>query len=137
MAIDVSTAEGRVRLNVGDITDYPVLEDDAYVYFVSFNNNNENAATKQAAEVILAVLSQRTHERLDRLEWWGSEAFNNYLKFVEKIILNPNSSRNLAGVYAAGVDVEDVWNNITDPTVVHHPIPSYDNGDYCYPSNVF
>lgn len=129
MAIDTSTPEGRVRLNVGDITDVPVLEDDAYVFFVANNNGNENAATKQAAQTILAVLSQRTHERLDRLEWWGSEAFENYLKFVQDVIRNPNSSMNIAGVYAAGIDVEDVAANKADPTVVQKPLPSYDDCD--------
>lgn len=125
--LDLTKAVDRVRLSVGDVTDYPVFpEDTIYQYALDKNNGNESAAIKEMAYLILGVLSQKTHSRMDRLEFWGEQVFSSYLQFIKAVINNPTNASNLAQMYVAGVLVDDIKAAAADSTVVHHTYPSYD-----------
>lgn len=117
MAIDVNTPEGRIRLRVGDIQDVPILPDSIYTYYYQVNNSNENRTIVSIAYAILAALSQNTRERLDRIEYYGQEAFDNYLKFINVLIKDPRTSMTIAGVYCGGLSKEDMRENDSNPDV--------------------
>lgn len=127
--IDLSTPVGRIRAAIGDWRDPITLSDDVIEQTLANCDGNENRAITTCAFYILAILAPQGHERLDRIEIWGSDAFNNYLKYVEKVITNPAGGLGVgsAGIYAGGVDKEDFYNNLTDSTVINKRIPTYNN----------
>lgn len=128
--LDLSDPIDIVRLNVGDHLDLEILEDSVYEYLLAKHNNNTNAASKEAAYLILATLSQTSsRQRLDRLEVFN-DSFDNYLTFLKEYIKSSSSTLNLAGIYAAGVSVDDVLANQNDSTVVQRRMPWGANGEY-------
>lgn len=129
MTIDLTEATDRVRLNCGDTSDLPYLDTATYQYCLDSNDANENAATRMAAQLILAQLSYGSHQRLDKIEQWGSEAFENYLKYIKQVITNPMYA-SIAGIYVAGMLKDDVAANNTDTTIVQHKLPVYPYEDY-------
>ena len=94
------------------------------------HSNNETAVIKEAAQIILGSLSYGTRERLDRIETFGNQAFEQYLKYLKEVIKSPTGNYASAGVYCGGVYREDFINNVTDPEVIQKPIPSYDDPWY-------
>lgn len=130
--IDPSIAEDRIRLACGDTSDLPYLTDDIYTYCLSQQSNNEPAATKMAAQLILAQLSYGTHQRLGAIEQWGSEAFNQYLTYIKQVITNPSLNAT-GGIYVGGLDLEDARNNKLDTTIVQQKLPVYPYNDYSDP----
>lgn len=118
-----NSLEDRVRLAVGDSTDLPIFPDSVYTYLLTKHNNNENAAVKEAAYLILGQLTQETRSRLDRLEFFGQQKFDNYIRFIREVIKSPHGIYSSAGIYAAGIDVADVEANKNDSTVVQRPLP--------------
>lgn len=102
--IDPTTDVGKLRLKVGDINDLQLLPDAVYTQTLADNQNNINRSAQTIAGYIAALLSQRTHQKLSFIEIWGTEAFKNYIQFLDKVILNPN----MAGVsplpYGSGTD---------------------------------
>lgn len=129
MVLDLTQARDRVRLAVADTNDLPVLSNDVYDYLLSKYTNNETAATKEAAYLILGQLSFNTRERLDRIETYGNMAFDQYLKFIGEVIKNPNGYLNMAGIYAGGVDKADFIANNEDQTVIQNKFPTYNSYD--------
>lgn len=127
--LDLSSATDRVRLNIGDTSDIPWLADTEIDYALSYNNNNEAAATKQCASFILARMAYNGHEKLDKLEFYGSEVFNNYLTFLKQVI-NNSVFNATGGIYVAGLLKDDVAANNIDPTIVQHKLPVYPYEDY-------
>jgi hypothetical protein len=121
--LDLTEAVDRVRLMVGDVTDLEIFPDNVYEYYLSKNNNNENIAAKEVAYAILAVLSQNTRSRLDRIEVFGNLVFEQYLTFLKEYIKNPNGPLSLGGIYVAGNEVADVVNNMNDDTMVQKRMP--------------
>ncbi len=127
MALDLTEAKDRVRLAVADTQDIPIFPDDVYEYLLTKHDNNETAATKEAAYLILGQLSYNTHERLDRLEFFGNQSFEQYRLFIQDVIRNPSGALALAGIYVAGLDLAEAIANDEDTTIVHHFLPSYAN----------
>ena len=126
MAIDVTTPEGRIRLRVGDVQDIQIFPDSIYTYYYQENNENENTTVKEMAYYILGALSQNTRERLDRIEYYGQEAFDNYLKFINVLIKDPRTSMSITGVYCGGLSKEDMRENDSNPdvnTIQTRPLP--------------
>ena len=117
MAIDFTTPEGRIRLRVGDTQDVQIFEDDIYTECYQKNNENENATIREMAYYILGYLAQNTRERLDRIEYYGQEAFENYLKFLNVLIKDPRTSMSITGVYCGGLSKEDMRENDSNPDV--------------------
>lgn len=125
--IDMSKPVDRMRMRLGDWDDVTILPDHVYEYYLTANDNNEKAATVEAAYAILAILTHNTRERLDRLEFYSQQQFDQHLTLIREYIRNPNSSFNTAGIYAGGVDREEFLNNLADPTIINKRIPTYDN----------
>ncbi len=127
--LDLTDPVDIVRLNIGDTSDINWLSDVEIQYALDSNSGNINAATKQSATYILARLAFSGRERLDKLEFYGSEVYNNYLKFLKEII-NSAVYSGTAGIYVAGLDLADVQNNINDKTIVQHKMPIYPEDSY-------
>lgn len=121
--LDITKAVDRVRLAIADYVDPIILPDNTIQFYLDKNLGNEASTTRECAAFILAALSRQGRQRLDRIELFGSEVFNNYLKYLEKVINNPNGQYSLMGIYAGGVDVDDVVANCNDATIVHHSSP--------------
>lgn len=102
--IDPTTSLGKLRLKVGDISDLPLLPDIVYTQTLADNNDNINSSALTIAGYILAILSQRSHEKLSFVEVWGAEAYNNYLSFLKTVIQNPFMSGSVAYAYAGEDD---------------------------------
>lgn len=90
--IDPTTNIGKLKLKVGDIQDIAILPDSVYTETLVDNNNNINRSAKVCAGYIAAILSQRTHERLNFIEIWGSEAYKNYMDYIKNVMSNPSMS---------------------------------------------
>lgn len=128
--IDLTTPEGKIRAAIGDWVDPIILDDDTILQVYANCNSNEPQAIKTCAYYILATLTQSTHSRVDRLETYGNQAFDQYLSYIKQVITNPASGLaglSLAGVYAGGVDVAEFNTNAADSTTKQKQIPSYDN----------
>jgi hypothetical protein len=102
--IDASTDLGRVRLKIGDTSDLHILSDGVITQTLIDNGNSVSRASTTCAQYILALLSQNSHQRLVNVEIWGSEAFNNYLKYLKEVVLNPNLSQTCPIPYSASND---------------------------------
>ena len=124
-ALDLSLAVDRVRLAIADWNDPEILDDDVIEYVLTKNSNNESASIRECAMYILGTLVYDTHQRVDRLEFFGGK-FDNYLTYLQKTINNP-AYYQIAGVYAGGVDAADVAANVADTTTIVKEIPSYTN----------
>jgi len=105
-AIDVSTPLGQLRLRCGDVSDMPFLPDSVYTTTYTNSNNNLQAAAKTCASYILAQLAFNTHEKLYQVEVWGAEAFQNYSKYLQTVILNPALSDQVIIAYGSASDNE-------------------------------
>lgn len=90
MLLDPATAIGKIRLRVGDWSDLPVLPDNVIQSALDDCDANVPRAAQLCAQYILATLTAKTHRKLAQIETWSNEQFNNYVKFLEKTILNPH-----------------------------------------------
>ena len=88
--LDPSTPIGKMRLRVGDYSDFPLMPDEVYASALGDTQNNLPRACVLVATYILASLTSQTHQRMVQVEVYGKEWFENYLKFVKATILNPN-----------------------------------------------
>jgi len=123
--LDLSLAVDRVRLAIADWQDVPILPDSTIEYILEKNSNNESATIRECAMYILGTFVYDTHQRVDRLEFFGGK-FENYLTYLQKTINNP-AFYQIAGVYAGGIDVADVAANVADTDTIVKEIPSYSN----------
>lgn len=128
--IDITEAVDRVRLAIADYSDPEVLDDNTIQYYLDKNSGNEPASIRECAMLMLGALSRQGHVRVEKMEIWGSDNFNSYLKYLEKVILSPTGAYSVGGIYAGGTSKSDMAANWTDPDVVQHPIPSYDSPYY-------
>lgn len=88
--IDPSTPIGKIRLRVGDWADLPILPDSVYQSTLDECGGSVPRAAQQCAQYILATLTFKTHKKLSTVEVWSGEQFDNYVKFLQTTILNPN-----------------------------------------------
>ena len=130
--IDMNIPRDRVRLAIADTSDLPMLDNSTIEYVLTKNNNNEPASIKECAGYILGILSQNTDSRLDRLQFYGSQAFNNYLVYLKNVVNGTLGNNSFGGIYAAGVDKQDVIDNLNDTTVVHHNLPLHRHWEDCF-----
>lgn len=90
MVIDPASAVGKIRLRIGDFSDLPILPDLVIESALTDSDNNIPRAAALCAQYILGTLTAKTHRKLSNLEVWGSEHFEQYVKFLKLTILNPN-----------------------------------------------
>lgn len=133
--LDMTEPVSRIRLGIADYNDPVLITDEVIQYTLDKNSGNEQAAIKECAYFILGALSKSTRQRVDRIELWGSDAYNQYLSYIKEVIRSPNGAYASAGIYAAGIDVEDIVSNATDTTIFYKPLP-VSNSDTEYSSLV-
>ena len=90
MALDPTTPVGKIRLRIGDFSDLPLLPDSVIDSALVDCDNNVPRASALCAQYILAILSAKTHRKLAQIETWSNEHFNNYVKYLQLTVLNPN-----------------------------------------------
>lgn len=91
MIIDPSTNVGRLRLRVADWGDIPWIPDSVYEQTLIDTNNNLPKSASTIAYYILGILSSKTHRKLQQLEVYGNNYFDQYLQFIKQAVLNPNN----------------------------------------------
>ena len=88
--IDPTTPVGKIRLRTGDWSDVSIIPDSVILSALDDCNGSVPRATSLCAQYILGTLTSSVHKKMFSLEIWGQERFNNYLKFIQTTILNPN-----------------------------------------------
>jgi hypothetical protein len=118
MALDPTTAIGKVRLRVGDYNDLTIFPDTVYQTVLDENSGNVVRASQTMAQYILATLAMRVHEKLGIVEVWGNASFEQYKQFLLLTISNPAFMAPAPIPYGAGQDVkhpllqfQEDWNN--------------------------
>jgi len=83
----------RVRMKIGDIDQTnEYLSDQWYDYFIQQNSKNETLAALDAAKAILSYFTKNSREKVDQVEVWGNDQFDNYLKWLKEFTENPSIS---------------------------------------------
>lgn len=114
---DPSNVVDRLRMVVGDTDDVnEYLSDQWYLYYLEKNTNNETRSAIDAAKSILARFTSNTREKVDQVEVYGNEMFENYLEWLKNFIENPAISGLRSPVpYAGGISKSDMrCNNEND-----------------------
>lgn len=102
--IDYSTDIGKLRCRTADVSDLPYLPDQVYASVLAEKSGNMNAAVVALSSMILGQLAFKTHRKLQQLEVFGAEAFENYSKFLIMTIKDP-AFMNIAPIpYGSGTD---------------------------------
>lgn len=82
MIIDPTSDIGKLRLRVADYSDLPIFPDNVYQAVLADSGGSLPRAAKTLAGYILGALAHKTHRKLNQLEVWGAEAFENYKAFL-------------------------------------------------------
>lgn len=114
--LDPTTSVGKMRLRVGDYSDFPMMPDEVYISALADCQNNLPRACVLVATYILASLTGQTHQRLVQVEVYGAEWFENYLAFVKATILNPNFM-SVAPVPWTPIIVDEYGNQLEHPLI--------------------
>lgn len=103
----------RVRLSVGDTNVSNEYLDDAwYQHFLDNNDDNETLAAIDAAKAILVKFTSNVRERVDQIELYGNQQFDNYLSWLKDFIENPSISGLRSPVpYLGGLSKSDMRDN--------------------------
>lgn len=109
---DLSNPIMVVRLHLGDTSsEYEILKDGDYQYFLDKYNGNERRATLDAARAILFALSSKTRERIDVLEIHGDQWARQYREALIEMLRNPELTLSAAMPYAGGISKQDMYEN--------------------------
>ena len=91
MVLDPATPLGKIRLRIGDWQSLPILPDSVIQGALDDCQGNVPRAASLCAQYVLGTLTAKTHRKLAQIEVWGSEQFDNYVKFIKLTILNPHN----------------------------------------------
>jgi hypothetical protein len=105
--IDATTAIGKIRLRTGDWSDLSILPDSVIQSALDDCNNSLPRAAALCAQYILGTLTSSVHKKMFSMEIWGKERFDNYLKFIQTTILNPNLAQLAPIPYGRSDEVPD------------------------------
>ena len=102
----------RVRLLVGDVfTDFEILDDATYQYFLDKYNGDEMLAAIAAAKVIkFQIAKTPTRETAGKYEVWSDFAAL-YTAALDDLIDKGETSLFVAIPYAGGISHRDMWLN--------------------------
>lgn len=121
--IDPSTPLGKIRLRVGDWQSLPILPDSVILSALEDCQDNIPRASSLCAQYVLATLTHCTHRKLANLEVWGSEKFDNYVRFIKLTILNPHNMSIAPVPYSGSTEEEhplieftNEWNKTYSPS---------------------
>lgn len=107
-----------LRLEFGDIDECEsYLSDETYQYFIDTYGTKPKDIRRHIGMSILAYLSRNTRERAGQEERYGSEAFSNYLKWLQLKIKDP-SMVSSPSVYVGGTNRDQVAIYETDPELI-------------------
>lgn len=107
----------QVRIEVADIsTEFPLLDDTTYQYFLDKNNSSIQKTALDAAKTIMLLLSMRGDETVDIFSTKGSKAAEQYRLALQLYISNPTLNPVFTSVnpYAGGISLNDIETNITN-----------------------
>ena len=107
--IDPSTNLGKLRLRLGDFLDIQQLPDAVYNQVIlDHTDTNGNVNLRECAMLcgsyILASLAFSVHSKMQLLEVYGSEAFNNYKSYLMMVTKDPSFNQVSPIPYVAGAD---------------------------------
>jgi hypothetical protein len=103
-----------IRIELGDTsTEWPIMSDEEYNYFLSKHDWNIRRAAMDAAKSIMLKLSMRTDETVDLFSIKGTAAAKNYMQALQIYIKNPdlNTMYDKIQGYAGGISKEDMLKN--------------------------
>ena len=100
----------RVRMMIGDVDPQnEYLTDLWYGHYLDKNSQNEVLAAIEAARSILVKFTNNTREKVDQVEIWGNDQFNNYLDWLKDFIENPSISGLRSPIpFGGGTSKEDI-----------------------------
>ena len=104
MILDLNNPVHIIRLELGDTKDLQIYSDAEYQYYLDKNDGNLKQAIIESGHAILMKLSHGSRQRLDRIEFYGNQNFEQFMKALERKIaqLSGKASR---GEVAAGSSV--------------------------------
>ena len=104
MLLDLNNPVHIIRLELGDTKDLQIYSDAEYQYYLDKNNGDLKQAIIESGHAILMKLSHGSRQRLDRIEFYGNQNFEQFMKALERKIaqLSGKASR---GEVAAGATV--------------------------------
>jgi hypothetical protein len=103
-----------LRIELGDVsTEFPIMSDDEYNYFLGKHDWNISRASMDAAKSIMLKLSMRTDETVDIFSIKGASAAKNYMQALQMYIKNPdlNTMYDKIQGYAGGISKSDMQAN--------------------------
>lgn len=96
-----------LRLEFGDIDpDFPRISDAAYEYYIGEYSHKPKRLRREIGMALLAALTAGVRERSGQEERYGSEEFNNYLKWLERKLNNQAFMGLCPIIYVGGVNRE-------------------------------
>ena len=115
-----------LRIELGDVSsEFPIMSDDEYTYFLGKHDWNIQRASMDAAKSIMLKLSMRTDETVDIFSIKSSSAAKNYMQALQLFIKNPdlNSMYDKIQGYAGGISKADMQANYDnlDNNIVNQP----------------
>jgi hypothetical protein len=119
-----------LRIELGDVsTEFPIMSDDEYTYFLGKHDWNIQRASMDSAKSILLKLSMRTDETVDIFSIKGSSAAKNYMQALQLYIKSPglNSMYDKIQGYAGGISKDDMIANDAnlDNNIIKQPSDTY------------
>jgi hypothetical protein len=119
-----------LRIELGDVsTEFPIMSDDEYTYFLGKHDWNIQRASMDSAKSILLKLSMRTDETVDIFSIKGSSAAKNYMQALQLYIKSPglNSMYDKIQGYAGGISKDDMRANDAnlDNNIIKQPSDTY------------
>jgi hypothetical protein len=119
-----------LRIELGDVsTEFPIMSDDEYTYFLGKHDWNIQRASMDSAKSILLKLSMRTDETVDIFSIKGSSAAKNYMQALQLYIKSPglNSMYDKIQGYAGGISKNDMIANDAnlDNNIIKQPSDTY------------
>lgn len=118
-----------LRYELGDIsTEFPIMSDAEYQYFLTKNSNSLQRSAMDAAKSIMLKLSMRSDESVDIFSIKGTGTAKQYMQALQLYIKNPDLNQNLQNLqgYAGGISVSDMQANdaTSDNNIVVQPSTS-------------
>lgn len=118
-----------LRYELGDIsTEFPIMSDAEYQYFLTKNSNSLQRSAMDAAKSIMLKLSMRSDESVDIFSVKGTGTAKQYMQALQLYIKNPDLNQNLQNLqgYAGGISLSDMQANdaTSDNNIVVQPSTS-------------
>lgn len=119
--IDPTKPVDRVRLEIGDTSDFKYLDDPTIQYYLDKYSGNERLTVIQCAKLILVQLAQQAgYNKADVIIQDGKNVVKAYAAYLKDLI-DPRHSSLTTTVYAGGVSKQDMQSNDNNSDNVTRP----------------